>query len=334
MNGVTPPSMRELRWVPLGVSLYFACAWIVLAEDNRYSGALIVLLVGLSLGAGVIHSLSRSFQHSEPPSPGRRKKTRAAPSLLDTIDEHSAEPEVPESQRARFMGALGHELRNPLNSVTGFSDMLLGGVDGRLNKEQERSVRTIRSSAERLLRLVSTVVDQAKLEAGTLRLQQQWVPPQDLITEATDFVRPRAEGSLVFGGVSEGLPRVFVDRHRMVHALVSLAVLVIRSSKADITIRVAPPRRDQSGEGFVQFDLMASLNDSSVDTLAIVERLEKPLSPSDALGLEVAVARSVVEAHGGRIWTEAGTAGSLRVCMTIPTSAQEMPPRARASSTA
>ena len=79
--------------------------------------------------------------------------------------------------------------------------------------------------------------------------------------------------------------------------------------------------RDQVGKGFVQFDLMATLKDSSADTLAIVERLEKPLSRSDALGLEVAVARSVIEAQGGRIWTEAGTAGSLRVCMTLPTSA-------------
>ena len=320
MSETRASSERFLGWVPLGVSLYFACAWIALAQDNRRSGALIVFLVGLAAGVIVVRTLRPLFRLERARRPAMAKRPR--PSILDTIDEHSAEPEVRESQRARFMGALGHELRNPLNSVTGFSDMLLGGVDGALNAEQERSVRTIRSSAERLLRLVSTVVDQAKLEAGTLRLQQQWVPPQDLITEAMDFVRPRAEGSLVFGGVSEGLPRVFVDRHRTVHALVSLAVLVIRSSKADITIRVAPPRRDQSGEGFVQFDLMASLNDSSVDTLAIVERLEKPLSPSDALGLEVAVARSVIEAHGGRIWTEAGTAGSLRVCMTIPTNAQ------------
>ncbi len=320
MSNAKTSSERRFGWVPLGVSLYFACAWIVLAQENRHSGALIVFLVGLPFGVLVVRTLAPRFRQQGSRRP--TATTRAMPSILDTIDEHSAEPEVPESQRARFMGALGHELRNPLNSVTGFSDMLLGGVDGALNAEQERSVRTIRSSAERLLRLVSTVVDQAKLEAGTLRLQQQWVPPQDLITEAMDFVRPRAEGSLVFGGVSEGLPRVFVDRHRTVHALVSLAVLVIRSSKADITIRVAPPRRDQAGEGFVQFDLMASLNDSSVDTLTIVERLEKPLSPSDALGLEVAVARSVIEAHGGRIWTEAGTAGSLRVCMTIPTTAQ------------
>ena len=312
--------VRELRWSVVAISVYFAAWWALLAEGHSRWGALAVFGLGLAIGVWLLRS-SRPLLH--------RQSAAAAPSepapqlsIQDAIDAHSAEPEEPERQRARVLGALGHELRNPLNSVTGFSDMLLGRVDGALNLEQERSVRTIRASAERLLRLVSTVVDRAKLEAGTLRLQQQWVAPDELITEATSFVRSRVEDTSVIGGISEGLPRVFVDRHRTVHSLVSLAVLVVRSSGTDIVMRVAPPRRDQAGKGFVQFDLMATLKDSSADTLAIVERLEKPLSHSDALGLEVAVARSVIEAQGGRIWTEAGTAGSLRVCMTLPTSAR------------
>ena len=313
-------SSANLRWAVGTLSIYFAVAWMLLAEEHVYGGAVLVFGIALLLGVGVLRSLGPILRIEE-------RTTRTEPpavsptSIQDTIEAHSADPEEPERQRARFLGALGHELRNPLNSVTGFSDMLLGRVDGELNAEQERSVRTIRASAERLLRLVSTVVDRAKLEAGTLRLQQQWVAPDELISEAISFVRSRAEDTSVIGGVSEGLPRVFVDRHRTVHSLVSLAVLVIRSSGTDIVMRVAPPRRDQVGKGFVQFDLMATLKDSSADTLAVVERLEKPLSRSDALGLEVAVARNVIEAQGGRIWTEAGTAGSLRVCMTLPTSA-------------
>ena len=312
--------VRRLRWSVVTVSIYFAAWWMLLADEHSHWGALVVLCLALGMGAGVLWSvqlLLRGEQRTAQP------RAQAAPpaSIQDTIDAHSADPEEPGRQRARFLGALGHELRNPLNSVTGFSDMLLGRVDGELNVEQERSVRTIRASAERLLRLVSTVVDRAKLEAGTLRLQQQWVTPDELISETISFVRSRAEDTSVIGGVSEGLPRVFVDRHRTVHSLVSLAVLVIRSSGTDIVMRVAPPRRDQVGKGFVQFDLMATLTDSSADTLAVVERLEKPLSRSDALGLEVAVARNLIEAQGGRIWTEAGTAGSLRVCMTLPTSA-------------
>lgn len=313
--------LRRFRSVSLGTSAYFALLWMLLAGQHRYWGALVVFLVGLLSSAFSSRSLA-SLAGRRTEAPSTAVPLESSMPVHETIDTYSADPELPEHQRARFLGALGHELRNPLNSVTGFSDMLLGRVDGELNAEQERSVRTIRASAERLLRLVATVVDRAKLDAGMLRLQQQWVAPHELIDEAIGFARSRAEGTSIIGGVSEGLPRVFVDRHRTVQALVSLTVLVIRSSETDIAIRVAPPRRDQSGKGFVQFDLMASLEDSTADTLAIVERLERPLSRSDALGLEVAVARSVIEAQGGRIWTEAGTAGSLRVCMTLPTSAR------------
>lgn len=320
MRGVERVKAGSFRMVSFGVSLYFALLWTFLAEENRYRGALVVLLGGLFLGTMFFRSLlvlareARSIDDV-----GARSMVSAEPNDA-SADVHPADPEPPERLRARFVGALGHELRNPLNSITGFSDILLSRADGNLNSEQERSVRTIRASAERLLRLVSTVVDQAKLRAGTLRLQQQWVNPRDLISEAIEFVRSRSEGASVVGAVSEGLPRVFVDRHRTVHSLVSLAVLVMRSSETDISFRVGPPRREQVGKGFVQFDLMTSIKDSSTDTLTIVRRLQQPTSRSDALGLEVAVARSVIEAQGGRMWTEAGTAGSLRVCMTLPTS--------------
>jgi signal transduction histidine kinase len=322
MSGPRESAVSTARWTYVGATFGFALLWLVLANQYRPVGALLMLGAGLLLSVFFVRKSARQSA-TTPTEPAAPPSTGPRPTIPvhETIDEYSADPEDPEHRRARFLGALGHELRNPLNSVTGFSDMLLGGVDGELNAEQERSVRTIRASAERLLRLVSTLVDHAKLEAGTMRLQQQWVAPGELITEAIGFARSRAEGTSIIGGVSEGLPRVFVDRHRTVQALVSLTVLVIRSSETDIAIRVAPPRRDQSGKGFVQFDLMASLKDSSADTLTVVEKLEKPLSRSDALGLEVAVARSVIETQGGRIWTEAGTAGSLRVCMTLPTSA-------------
>jgi signal transduction histidine kinase len=305
-----------LRRASIAGAAYFALLWVLLAHEHRIVGATVVFGVGLvtaMLG-------TRSSSRADAPSP-LVPEPAPAPVRSSRVDDFAAEPEQPEHQRARFLGALGHELRNPLNSVTGFSDMLLGGIEGPLNPEQERSVQTIRASAERLLRLVSTIVDQAKLEAGTMRLQQQWVAPHELVSEMIRFTRSRVQSSSVVGGVSDGLPGVFVDRHRTVQALASLAVLVIRSSDSDISVRVAPPRRDQSGKGFVQFDLMASLSDASADTLAIVEKLEQPLSRSDALGLEVAVARSVIEEQGGRIWTEAGTAGSLRICVTLPTSA-------------
>lgn len=316
MSDASPNQSKAFRRVSYVMSAYFALVWLILAHEQRYQGALVVLVAGFLLGMFVFRPIGSSGgQESESGT-----KINEGVRSIDGVETRPAGQEPLERQRARFLGALGHELRNPLNSITGFSDMLLGGVEGPLNSEQERSVGTIRSSAERLLRLVATVVDQAKMEAGTLRLQQQWVTPQDLVSEAIEFVRSRAEGSTAVGAVSEGLPRVFVDRSRTVQSLVSLAILVMRSSETDIAFRVGPPRRDQVGKGFVQFDLITSVRKSSADTLAIVERLQEPLSRSDSLGLEVAVARRVIHAQGGRMWTESGTGGSLRVCMTLPTS--------------
>ncbi|MGB5809072.1 MAG: histidine kinase dimerization/phospho-acceptor domain-containing protein [Polyangiales bacterium] len=306
-----------LRTAGFITSSYFSGLWAFLASSHRVLGAGVILAVGAMMTLRLVRSLARaSASDAGASSPHASKEFL----LQRSVEEHSADPEVPERQRARFLGALGHELRNPLNSITGFSDMLLSGSDGDLNEEQDKSVQTIRASAERLLRLVTTVVDQARVQTGTLRLQQQWVAPAELVSDAVRFVRSRVEEHSLISEVAEGLPRAFVDRQRTTDALVGLCVLVIRSSGADVSVRVASPRRDQVGQGFVQFDLIAHLSDPSVDTLAIVERLERPAARTDALGLEVSVARSVIEAHGGRIWAEAGTAGSLRVCMTLPTS--------------
>ena len=308
---------QVLRWIAVAIPVYFASLWMVSSTGlgvYRYLGALLIMALGFGAGLRIVGGSRR-------PPAADRLASRKAPSADQIIEAYAAAPEVPQRQRARFLGALAHELRNPLNSVTGFSDMLMGGVDGDLNREQMRSVRTIRNSAERLLRLIGTVVDQAKLETETLRLQQQWVDPSELVSDAIRFVQTRAEDTRVAGGVADGLPRVFVDRRRTIQALASLAVLVIRSTQTDMTMRVAPPRRDQVGRGFVQFDLTTHLKDASKDTLAIVERLESAYPSADALGLEVSVARRIIEVQGGRIWTEAGTAGSLRICMTLPTSA-------------
>ena len=165
MSGARQSAVWTTRWTYLGTTSAFALLWLVLANQYRPVGALLVFGAGLLLS---IFFVRKSVpQGTAEPMPSEPPLSRARPLTIpvhDTIDEYSAEPEDPEHRRARFLGALGHELRNPLNSVTGFSDMLLGRVDGELNAEQERSVRTIRASAERLLRLVSTLVDHAKLD--------------------------------------------------------------------------------------------------------------------------------------------------------------------------
>src|SRR5690606_6920472 len=92
-------------------------------------------------------------------------------------DELRARAGVTEAQRlkTRFMAYMSHDLRSPLNAILGFTDMLIGAPQS-LNAEQRESLDTVRGAATDLLRLVSEIVDSARLEAGKLKLSAAHVP--------------------------------------------------------------------------------------------------------------------------------------------------------------
>ncbi len=78
-------------------------------------------------------------------------------------------------ERAAFLAAVSHELRSPLNAILGFADVLLSEVDGRLNQSGRDCVEAIKGSGERLLELISDILEFSALESGQLRLKRQQV---------------------------------------------------------------------------------------------------------------------------------------------------------------
>src|SRR5205823_11684535 len=76
-----------------------------------------------------------------------------------------------ESNRLKsdFLATMSHELRTPLNSILGFSDVLLS--NNGLNEKQNRWVRNIQSSGDRLLNLINDILDLARIEAGKMQVR-------------------------------------------------------------------------------------------------------------------------------------------------------------------
>jgi signal transduction histidine kinase len=82
-----------------------------------------------------------------------------------------------------FLATMSHEMRTPLNSIIGFSDVLLGGMAGELNEEQRTQLGIIHKSGQQLRALIGDVLDISKIEAGQLRLDLARVPLQDVLLE-------------------------------------------------------------------------------------------------------------------------------------------------------
>jgi signal transduction histidine kinase len=98
-----------------------------------------------------------------------------------------------ESNRLKsdFLSTMSHELRTPLNSILGFSEVLLSA--NQLNDKQQRWVRNIQSSGQRLLNLINDILDLAKIEAGKMEVRLEEFSIHDVCEAMLNMFRPLAE---------------------------------------------------------------------------------------------------------------------------------------------
>src|SRR3972149_703225 len=85
--------------------------------------------------------------------------------------------------KSDFVSFVAHELKNPMTSIKGYSELLAAGSVGQINEMQTNFLGTIRSNVERMSALVSDLNDNAKIEAGRLRLEYKPVDVADVVGE-------------------------------------------------------------------------------------------------------------------------------------------------------
>lgn len=93
--------------------------------------------------------------------------------------------------KSEFLSTMSHELRDPLNSIIGFSEVLIGADN--LTEKQQRYAGNIMTSGQRLMALINDILELAKLEAGKMRLHPEAFNPAAACEHAAALIRPQAE---------------------------------------------------------------------------------------------------------------------------------------------
>ena len=127
--------------------------------------------------------------------------------------------------KSTFLATVSHELRTPLTSIIGYTEMLEGGAAGAMNAEQSEFLQTIRSKADELLTLISSLLDLGRLEAKTLELNHEPVDARALLAGIASTIVPAANrrNVTIEIDVAEGTPRVWGDPIRLRQILLNLA---------------------------------------------------------------------------------------------------------------
>lgn len=192
---------------------------------------------------------------------------------------------------ARFLAALGDELRAPLRAIIGFAELLAGGMAPDSRRQADYSGQIL-TSARQLLHQINSLVELARADAGELRLVRQPADLSRLVTDAIRLVQPAADGRGVeiSADLADAPARVVLDAPRIMHALHGMLTGAI----------------DLAGEGKVITLRVVTEDDRSV-------RLEvgglgigpghtgEFIAPTPGAWLGLALARSIVNAHGGRV---------------------------------
>jgi signal transduction histidine kinase/DNA-binding response OmpR family regulator len=225
-------------------------------------------------------------------------------------------------RRAEFAQVMSHELRTPLTSIAGALDIVLSGYAGPLTDRQLRYVDMARQAATRMNQMVDQLLDLARAQAGTITVSTAPVQLDRLAREVIDRYRGAAatkQLTIVLGASADDIS-ILGDPERLAQVLGNLVTNAIRFAPSGgvIDVQVFGPPLSEDAVG-------VSVHNSG-DPIAPEdhERIFEPFSASSrrvggtALGLSIS--RTIIEAHGGRIWVESGPGGTKFV-FTLPVSA-------------
>ena len=226
--------------------------------------------------------------------------------------------------KSEFLAKMSHQLRTPLTAIIGFCEVLTGGMDGELTKDQGEDVEQIHESGLVLLELVNDILDLSKIEAGKVAIARSEVDLANVVDQVIDTLCQMAETKTVTLSqeLSKATPTVLGDATRIREVLTNLVSNAIKFTPAgSVTIRSEA------------VDSMAEI--SVIDTgigiaKDVHERIfEEFRQASDHVsdtyggtGLGLSIARKLVELQGGRMGVESEPGKGSRFWFTLP-----MPPR-------
>lgn len=223
-----------------------------------------------------------------------------------------------ESERLRnsLLSAISHDLRTPLASLVGLADTL-ELTQPPPTPAQREIVASVRQSALRMNALVSNLLDMARLEAGSVQLNRQWQPLEEVVGSAIAACAPALAGRPVKVDLADDLPLLHLDAVLIERVLVNLL---------ENAAKYTPPASAIEITGRAASDAVVLTVDDHGPGLprgkeeAIFQKFERgdKESATPGVGLGLAICRAIVGAHGGSIHAETLPTGGARFTVRLP----------------
>ncbi|HVE65926.1 MAG TPA: ATP-binding protein, partial [Thermoanaerobaculia bacterium] len=244
------------------------------------------------------------------------KNARLYATLTGTVEELRRSSRL----KDHFLQNVNHELRTPLTAIVGWTDLFTEEkVD---EKTLHRGLAQIRQSGRVLLALIDDLLDLARMDRGSLALDRKALQLPDVIQRSIDTVRMMAEGrsvSIILAPLPAAMAPIRADPLRLQQILWNLLVNAIKFSRRHGRVVVRVERELER--------YLISVEDDGIgiptnELPHVFERFRQvdgsPTRQHAGMGIGLALARSLVELHGGTIWADSVVGKGSRFTFTLP----------------
>ncbi len=220
------------------------------------------------------------------------------------------------SYQAELIASLVQELRTPMTSIVGYTDLLLGESVGIIGAMQRKFLQRVKANTERMSSKLDDMIEITAIDSGQLEIEPETVNMVSIIEEAimNTAGQFRERNITMDLALKDDLPEVHADPDALNQVMMNLLSNAYQASKMNSTVTVSASLQDTSdaaldGSAY----LMVSVTDTGggipqEERRRVFTRLYRANSPLieglGETGVGLSVSKTLIEAHGGRIWVE------------------------------
>ena len=241
---------------------------------------------------------------------------------------------VDKQARDKFLGALAQELRTPMTSITGYTDLLLGESVGIIGEMQRKFLQRIKANIERLGSMLNDLVGVTAIDSGELHLESELVDVGTAIQEAIVGARAQLEEKNVslHLGLEKDMGTIEVDPNAFQQIMDNLISNACKASPAGGEIGIRASYVTEGGQAHDVARLVISVTDSGggiapEDQPRVFDRFYRAeqalIAGLGETGVGLSIVKALVEAHNGQVWVESERGRGSTFAFALPVAAAQ-----------
>jgi len=276
------------------------------------------LLMTIASHVAVAIDNARTYQDLEILAAGLERRVQDR-----TQDLQAANNRLEELDRLKsaFVSIVSHELRTPMTSIKGLIENMMDGLTGELTERQAFYLSRVKHNIERLTRMINDLLDLSRIEAGRMELEIMAVNISSIAREVDELLQPMAEEQslTLVTNIIDPIPLVQGDRDKLIQIFTNLTNNALKFTPPSGTVTIEVRHHT---DGYIHVcitDTGCGIHSDALQTVfERFTRIQSADSKNRGAGLGLAITKSLVELHGGKIGVESTLGQGSQFWFTLP----------------